>query len=61
VVIGVGRSTGSKSDERDAFGLAEALRVGVIKTRVYKGLGKWEQPRELTRVHAMVVSDSVRV
>jgi len=61
VVIGVGRSTGSKSDERDAFGLAEALRVGSIKTRVYKGLGEWEQLRELTRAHAMVVSDSVRV
>jgi transposase len=61
VVVAVGRSTGSKSDERDAFDLAEALRVGSIKTRVYKGLGEWEQLRELTRAYAMVVSDSVRV
>ncbi len=61
VVVAVGRSTGSKSDERDAFGLAEALRIGAIRTRVYKGLGEWEQLRELTRAHAMVVSDSVRV
>ena len=39
VVVAVGRSAGSKSDERDAFGLAEALRVGAIRPRVYKGLG----------------------
>jgi hypothetical protein len=40
VVVAVGRSAGSKSDERDAFGLAEALLVGAIRTRVYKGLGE---------------------
>jgi transposase len=60
VVLGVGRSSGSKSDERDVFGLAEALRVHAIKTRVCKGLGEWERLRELTRAHAVAVSDSVR-
>jgi hypothetical protein len=60
VVIGVGRCWGSKSDERDAFGLAEALRVGAIRSGVYKGLGEREQLRELTRAYATVVTDSVR-
>ena len=47
VVAGVDHSRGPKSDKRDAFGLAEALRVGAIKTRVYKGLGEFRQLREL--------------
>ena len=31
------KSYGPKSDRRDAFALAEALRVGAIETRVHKG------------------------
>ena len=62
VVVGVGRRRqGSKSDSVDAFGLAEALRVGSIERRVYKGLGEWGTLRELSRAYRMVVSDSVRV
>lgn len=61
VVVGVGRRQGSKSDSVDAFGLAEALRVGSIERRVYKGLGEWGTLRELSRAYRMVVSDSVRV
>jgi transposase len=61
VVAAVGRTTGSKDDQRDAFGLAEAMRVGSIKKRVYKGLGEFGVLRELGRAYAMIVSDSVRV
>lgn len=62
VVAGVGeRRRGPKSDRSDAFGLAEGLRIGSIKTRVYKGLGKFRRLRELSRAYTMVVSDSVRV
>ena len=60
VIAGVGHSGGPKSDKRDAFGLAEALRVGSIRTRVYKGLGEFRKLRELSRGYTMIVSDSVR-
>jgi len=58
-VVGVGRRQGSKSDSVDAFGLAEALRVGSIERRVYKGLGELGMLRELSRAYRVVVSDSV--
>lgn len=61
VAVGVGQSRGSKSDQIDAFGLAESLRVGSIEKVVYKGLGEWSELRELSRAYGMVVSDSVRV
>lgn len=60
VVAGVDQSRGPKSDTRDAFGVAEALRVGSIKTRVYKGLGEFRKLRELSRAYTMLVSDSIR-
>ena len=63
LVAGIGseRNRGPKSDKRDAFALAEGLRIGAIKTRVYKELGEFRRLRELRRVHSMVVSDSVRI
>jgi transposase len=61
VVAGIKQSRGSKDDKRDAFGLGEELRIGAIKTRVYKKLGEFGQLRELSRAYSMVVSDSVRV
>ncbi len=61
VVVGIDGSRGPKSDERDAFGLAEALRVGAIKTRVHKGLGQFKKLGHLAKTHRMVVSDVVRV
>jgi hypothetical protein len=50
-----------QSDQRDAFGLAEKLRVGAVERRVVKEVGAYRKLRELGRVHAMVVRDSVRV
>jgi hypothetical protein len=61
VVTNVTDSRGPKSDQRDAFGLAEKLRVGAIEHRVYKDAGAYRKLRELGRVHSMVVRDSVRV
>ena len=61
LVAGIKQSRGPKDDKRDAFGLAEALRIGAIKARVYKGVGEFGQLRELSRGYSMVVGDSVRV
>jgi transposase len=61
VVTCVSESRGQKSDERDAFGLAEKLRLGAIETRVFKDHGPYRKLRELARVHLMVVCDVVRV
>jgi hypothetical protein len=61
VVAGVGAgSRGPKDDKRDAFGLAEDLRQGAIKTRVFKNGGPYKALRELARTHRMVVTDVVR-
>ncbi|MBU1700237.1 MAG: transposase [Candidatus Eisenbacteria bacterium] len=61
VTPGIRRMSGSKDDKRDAFNLAENLRIGAINTRVYKGLGKFGLLRELSRAYTMLVNDSVRV
>jgi len=60
VVAGVAGSRGAKDDKRDAFGLAEDLRLGAIKTRVFKSGGPFKPLRELARTHRMVVADVVR-
>ena len=60
-VVNVSESRGQKNDERDAFGLAEKLRVGAFTTRVFKEAGPYRKLRELARVHTMVVRDVVRV
>jgi hypothetical protein len=61
VVAGTMEGRGPKDDKRDAFGLAEKLRIGAIRSQVYKGVGQFGQLRELSRGYRMVVSDSVRV
>ena len=62
VVTGVGKkSRGPKSDKRDAFGLAEQLRIGGIGTRVYKGRGQFRRLGNLAKVYGFLVGDTVRV
>lgn len=61
VVVGVQESRGPKSDQRDAFGLAEQLRIGAIETRVYKNRGAFRRPGQLARGYGFVVGDTVRV
>jgi transposase len=61
VVAGVRKSRGPKSDKRDAFALAEQLRIGALETKVYKGRGKFRRLGSLARGHGLVVVDVVRV
>jgi len=61
IVAMVPESRGQKSDEGDALALAEQLRTGAIKKRVFKEVGHYKTLRELGRAHAMVVQDVVRV
>jgi transposase len=61
VVMGVEESRGPKSDERDAYSLADRLRTGGIERRVFKEVGAYKTLRELGRTHAMIVQDVVRV
>ena len=61
VVAAVPESRGQKSDEKDAFGLAEQLRTGALKKRVFKEVGEYRTLRELGRAHGMIVQDVVRV
>ncbi len=61
VVTGVSKSRGPKSDKRDAFGLAEQLRIGAIKTRVYKGRGQFRRLGNLAKAYGFLVGDTVRV
>ena len=62
IVTGVGKkSRGPKSDKRDAFALAEQLRIGAIKTRVYKGRGQFGRLGNLAKAYGFLVGDTVRV
>jgi transposase len=61
VVAMVLDSRGQKNDQRDAFNLAEQLRTGAIKRRVFKEVGAYRKLRELGRTHMMIVQDVVRV
>lgn len=51
---------GSKSDEIDAFSLAESLRVRSFENRVYKKVGEFANLSELARAYRAVTQDSVR-
>lgn len=63
VVIGLGdlRSRGPKSDARDAFGLANKLRLRDYGTPVFKPVGVYAKLRQLSNVHRQVVRDVTRV
>ena len=60
VVAGVTESRGPKSDKRDAYGLAEKLRVGNLDKPVFKAPREFTRLRELSRIHMTLVSDAVR-
>ena len=64
VVAAVCESRGQKSDRRDAFGLAESLRIGALTRQVYKLYKERGAFRALgyrAKAHRFVVSDAVRV
>jgi hypothetical protein len=60
-VAAVRESRGPKSDKLDAFGLAEQLRIGAIKRKVYKKRGEFGELRHRAKAYTLLVSDSVRV
>lgn len=61
VVTHVQESQGQKSDEHDAFGLADRLRTGALQTTVYKSVGAFATLRQLVKAHTAIVRDTVRV
>ena len=61
VVAAVRQSRGQKSDKLDAFGLAEQLRIGAIKRKVYKKRGEFRELRHRAKAYTLLVGDSVRV
>jgi transposase len=60
VVAGITESRGPKSDKRDAYGLAEKLRVGNLDKPVFKAPRQFTRLRELSRIHMTLVGDVVR-
>ncbi len=60
VVVAVRQSRGPKDDQRDAIGLAEDLRIGNVKTKVYKKQGEFATLSHLARAHGTLVVDTVR-
>ncbi len=61
VVAGITERRGPKSDKRDAYGLAEKLRVGDLEKHVFKAPRQFTRLRELSRIHMTLVGDVVRV
>jgi transposase len=55
------RTCGVKDDRRDAFALAEALRVGQLESVIYKPGCRLRLLRELARTHRMISGDLTRV
>jgi len=60
VVAGITTSRGPKSDKRDAYGLAEKLRVGNLDKHVFKAPRQFTRLREFSRTHMTLVGDVVR-
>ena len=61
VVAGVRQSQGPKSDKRDAFALADQLRIGSLDTKVYKSRGQFRRLSQVAKAHGLLVGDTVRV
>ena len=60
VVAGIATSRGPKSDQRDAFSLAQALRTGTIETSVFKAPTRFALLRELARTHILLTREVIR-
>jgi transposase len=61
VVAAVSESRGSKDDQRDAFGLADNLRLGAIKRKVYKKRGRLGALNYRAKGYRCTRGDGVRV
>ena len=60
VVTMPARRSGSKDDARDALQLAEGLRTGAIKQRVYKSCGPYSELRAAVRSYTILRDDLTR-
>lgn len=60
VVQATQATPGHKSDEHDAFALADALRVGKFDRRVFKAPGRYARLRVLAHTYTMLDRDLVR-
>jgi transposase len=54
------RSDGQKSDKRDAFALADALRLGSYDCRVFKAPHRYSKLRALAHTYEMIRGDVAR-
>jgi len=61
VVAGITTSRGPKSDKRDAFGLAQNLRVGNLDKYVFNPPCQCTRLRDFSRTHITLVGDVLRV
>jgi hypothetical protein len=61
VVAAVRERRGEKNDQRDAFALAEALRLGAVERQVYKDHQRFATLRSRAKAHRLLVVDAVRV
>ena len=60
VVTRVAENRGQKNDELDAYELADRLRRGALQ-KVFKDEGRLTTLRQMVKVHATIVRDTVRV
>src|SRR5947209_1789489 len=60
-VVSPPETRGAKDDLRDAWSRAEELRVGAIRTRVYKAPKHWAGLRSAATTYRMATQDVVRV
>ncbi len=60
LVVTVPRKRGPKDDARDAYDLAEALRVGAVRVRVYKAPVELAGLRDAVRGYTTAVRDVTR-
>ncbi len=60
VVTMPARRAGQKDDARDALGLAEGLRTGAIRQRVYKACGPYSELRAAVRSYVLLREDVSR-
>jgi len=60
-VLGSEKSRGQKSDSVDAWSMCDRIRLGSVKTRVYKELGEFGSLREANRGYSFLTRDLARV
>jgi transposase len=61
VVVAPPETRGAKDDLRDAWSRAEELRVGAVRTRVYKAPKHWAGLRSAATTYRMATQEVVRV